>query len=238
MRASAGLKSLIKRSPLSRYLCGRDDFVRHRAAARLLGSGIATALDVGGEGMMAKFRRDVRFTTANVKKADAVASAERLPFRDNSFDAVVCIDTLEHLPRGIRTAAVAEMVRVARKRVVVAAPLGTEGHMAFERRLLEELVRAGAADTGYLAEHVRHGLPTPEDIDRLRRAFGGEVWYEGDYRHAGGLVSARSFMTFVKSIINNMYSDLSFRKCLSGKPCRHSNRFYLAIVLNTRNMNL
>ncbi|HBE73935.1 MAG TPA: hypothetical protein DDW31_07625 [candidate division Zixibacteria bacterium] len=229
MRASAGLKSLIKRSPLSRYLCGRDDFVRHRAAARLLGRDVETALDVGGEGLLAMFRRDVKFTTANVKKADAVASAERLPFRDNSFDAVVCIDTLEHLPRGIRTAAVAEMVRVARKRVVVAAPLGTEGHMAFERRLLEELVRAGAADTGYLAEHVRHGLPTPEDIDRLRRAFGGEVWYEGDYRHAGGVASGNRCLALVLGAWDNAADDLSPNSNLSRKPHRHTNRFYLTI---------
>jgi hypothetical protein len=229
MGAFDRLRSVVKASAVSRYLCGRDDFVRHRAAARLLGTGIRTALDVGGEGMMARFRRDVRFTTANIKKADTLASAERLPFRDECFDAVVSIDTLEHLPREIRTKAVTEMVRVARKRVVVAAPLGTEEHMAFERRLLEELTRANAADTGYLAEHVRYGLPTPEDIDRLRRDLGGVVWYQGDFK----TISLGPFryprLEMFKQSLQNLMDDLAGYCDASELNHWSSNRFFITI---------
>jgi hypothetical protein len=229
MDALGRLKSAVKASAASRYLCGRDDFVRHRAAARLLGTGVRTALDVGGEGLMAKFRRDVRFTTVNVKAACIVASAERLPFRDKSFDAAVSIDTLEHLPREIRTKAVAEMVRVARKRVVVAAPLGTPEHAEFERRLLDDLERSGARDTEYLAEHVRHGLPTPEDVEKFRRYYGGEVWYQGDFK----TVSLGPFryprLEMFKQSLQNLKDDLAGDCDASEINHWSSNRFFITI---------
>ena len=40
------------------------------------------------------------------------ASADRLPFADDQFDAVLCTATLHHLPRGMRVDAVREMRRV------------------------------------------------------------------------------------------------------------------------------
>lgn len=237
MGAFSRLKSAVKASAASRYLCGRDDFVRHRAAARLLGPGIRTALDVGGEGLMSNFRRDVRFTTVNVKRADAVASAERLPFRDESFDAVASIDTLEHLPRGIRKAAVAEMARVARKRVVLAAPLGTREHADFERRLLEDLERSGSGDTEYLAEHVRNGLPTPEDLAELMRTFGGKAWFQGDFRKAGCTTTGNRHIQFVHGILDNIADDLLYVKRTFDHYGKYTNRFFLAIDLVPKDPN-
>lgn len=40
------------------------------------------------------------------------ASADRLPFADDQFDAVLCTATMHHLPRGMRVDAVREMRRV------------------------------------------------------------------------------------------------------------------------------
>lgn len=45
---------------------------------------------------------------------------ERLPFADQSFDAVVCLRLLPHLPAGARCALLREMARVSRGRVVAA----------------------------------------------------------------------------------------------------------------------
>lgn len=53
-------------------------------------------------------------------RPDVLAMAERLPFKDASFDVVHCAHTLEHV-RNLG-AAIAELKRVARKQVIVVVP--------------------------------------------------------------------------------------------------------------------
>ena len=54
------------------------------------------------------------------------ADATRLPLADRSVDAVILLHVLEHLPAPAGAAAVAEALRVARQRVVLAVPLEPE----------------------------------------------------------------------------------------------------------------
>src|SRR5262249_22604454 len=46
----------------------------------------------------------------------------RLPFRDASFDLVLCCEVLEHLPSGVLEGTVEELKRVARRYVLVSVP--------------------------------------------------------------------------------------------------------------------
>jgi ubiquinone/menaquinone biosynthesis C-methylase UbiE len=50
----------------------------------------------------------------------AVASAENLPWRRASFDTILCTHVLEHLRKP--QAALAELRRVARKRIIIVLP--------------------------------------------------------------------------------------------------------------------
>lgn len=50
----------------------------------------------------------------------ACASIEALPFRERSFDAVLCLEVLEHLEDP--AAAVRELARVARSAIIVSVP--------------------------------------------------------------------------------------------------------------------
>ena len=54
----------------------------------------------------------------------AHASAERVPFPDGCADLVLCLETLEHVPAGLRPAAVAEMRRLLRPggRLILTVP--------------------------------------------------------------------------------------------------------------------
>jgi SAM-dependent methyltransferase len=90
-----------------------------------------------------------------------------LPFGDASFDVVVAVDVLEHVEPADRAVALREMARVARRRVVVAAPAG-EAALRSDRQLAASL----ASPPPWLEEHLANGLPEPEDLAGPLRALG------------------------------------------------------------------
>jgi hypothetical protein len=89
---------------------------------------------------------------------------DSLPFPDRSFDYVVCVDMLEHLPAGRRRAFVSEMLRVGRRRVFLAVPCGEAAEIQ-DRDLDSRFTRARGKRDIFLMEHVRHGLPSMKDMD-------------------------------------------------------------------------
>ncbi|MEZ5156900.1 MAG: class I SAM-dependent methyltransferase [Solirubrobacterales bacterium] len=100
-----------------------------------------------------------------------VASVTDLPFRDASFDLVLCLEVLEHLDDP--AAAVRELARVATSDVVVSVPL--EPWFRIGSLLRGKHVRA----LGNHPEHVNHFnrrslaamLGTALDIETIRTAF-------------------------------------------------------------------
>lgn len=134
----------------------------------------ASVLDVGSgaEGIVPYTSNPCVLTDlCETEKALALfvrARATALPFRDRSFDAVVSVDLLEHMPGAEREAALREFFRVARRMVVVAMPCGTAAE-AHDRRLYEE-ARADNDLRRFLREHIDNGLPSAEEVLRWVRA--------------------------------------------------------------------
>lgn len=87
------------------------------------------------------------------------ASAEHLPFADSSFDVVVSLDLMEHLPVDVRIVALEEMVRASRGTVIVGFPCGP-GARRTDERLARWLRRLGRPQPGWLAEHLELTPPT------------------------------------------------------------------------------
>lgn len=93
-----------------------------------------------------------------VPLATRAADARRLPWRDSTLDNVLLIHLLEHIEPHLGDRAVAEAIRVAGRRVIVAVPLEEEpdetwGHVRAVS--LDDLAAWGAA-TGHAYRVVEH----------------------------------------------------------------------------------
>lgn len=110
-----------------------DDAARFRSAARLLPGAPATVLDVGcGVGVLSDWLAGLGYAVTGVDTDEAlmarmvaphrVASIDALPFEDESFDAVVASEVLEHLPVDVFERSRDEMARVARTAIIVTVP--------------------------------------------------------------------------------------------------------------------
>ncbi len=165
-----------------------DTFERHTLIGRLAGSP-ASVLDVGGiRGELGLFLPDSAITRINMagEDADAHFDGDRLPFGDRSFDAAVSLDVLEHIPAAARARHITELVRVARRCVIVCCPLGSPGHIAAEAELATEYAETTGERHRYLDEHLETGLPSEEELRSLAEGS-GRAWrlrFHGDFRRA------------------------------------------------------
>ena len=135
-RRYGNLQKYLNPNPIQRWLLGR--FYRH-IVALVKTTGAHRILDVGcGEGFTLRHLREegVGAAMAGVDYSPAalawsrannlasipmsVSDAHYLPFPDSSYDLVLCLEVLEHLPDsslGLR-----ELLRVARDYVLVSVP--------------------------------------------------------------------------------------------------------------------
>ena len=173
-----------------------DHYGRYRLAAEVVartsGGRPGRVLDVGGgPGSLAAFAPSL-FPRTQVVASDllqpgdwfaeapslVLADGAALPFGDGTFDAVVTLDTLEHVPPDRRTALLHELVRAARSWVLVVCPCATPGVADADRALLA-VVRHRFGDdfptTGILNEHLEYGHPDPDDVIAALEGAGADV---------------------------------------------------------------
>jgi hypothetical protein len=99
------------------------------------------------------------------------SDACRLPFPDDSFDAAVSLDTVEHLPQPLRASFLEELKRVTKRAVVVTCPLqSADGEFEgreFDLRLHREIAQRRGVQPEWLEEHIERGHPTREALCEL-----------------------------------------------------------------------
>ncbi len=99
------------------------------------------------------------------------APAWRQPFAGGSFDLVLSLDLLEHLPPERRPDFLAELDRVARRWILLGAPRGAPE----VDRAEEELSRGLMQSRAFLSEHRELGLPRPADVESFFERLGYQV---------------------------------------------------------------
>lgn len=174
--------------PLDKLRMPPDTFERHSIIARLADPA-GSVLDVGGvKGELGLFLPDAEVATINMEgeRADAHFDGAVLPFGDGSFDLAVSLDVLEHIPAGQRAAHFGELVRVARRQVLLCCPLGSPEHIAAEADLASWYEQATGTPHRFLGEHLDRGLPDEAELLRLAEATGEEhqIRFHGDFRRA------------------------------------------------------
>jgi len=101
-------------------------------------------------------------------------SGASLPFSDNSYDYVVSVDMLEHVPESERPNVITELLRVASKRVFLAVPCGKLAE-AHDKALDELYQQVNGERDRFLQEHVENGLPTKEDLETCFNDAAGKL---------------------------------------------------------------
>lgn len=82
------------------------------------------------------------------------ASACALPFSDQAFEIVVCMDALEHIAPAMRSVALRELVRVSRYRTIIGFPSGVGARLA-DRLLRQVYEWLHLAVPDWLDDHQR-----------------------------------------------------------------------------------
>ena len=95
-----------------------------------------------------------------------------LPFEDGSFDAVVALEVLEHMPKDERPGFICDCLRVSSKCFVFSAPRGSAEVSAAEVSLHDLILRHYGARLPFLEEHKQFGLPKSDEIRPIVEATG------------------------------------------------------------------
>lgn len=166
-----------------------DHYGRYRLAAEVVTAvGGRAVLDVGGgPGSLQAFLHDAEVIACDASAPSfwheaapslVLGDGAALPFRDDAFDVVVTLDTLEHVPEERRATLLAECARVSRGWVLAVCPCATPGVADADAALLSYVRRKLGEEfdtVGVLTEHLTFGHPDPDAVEGALRAAGADV---------------------------------------------------------------
>jgi SAM-dependent methyltransferase len=216
---------------------GYDTFERHRLVAEQVNDSSVKILDVGGDKNRLAFFSKNPITVLNLNHGDVIGSGLSLPFQKNTFDIIVSLDVMEHIPKSGRQEFIEELLRVARTGIIFCAPYGSPAHETVERDLLATLEKDHIHDR-MLAEHVQFGLPTVEEIAHYLPVDSKSNYvFSGDLRFNLLLFQIDHWMgkrfKLVKAAVLflfNMFGNLViFPLTLKTSPSRYTNRFLVMV---------
>jgi len=134
-------------------------------------------IESGSPGIAELLQREVTVITANRQAGPSpwvtpvTGSLHKLPFADNSFDYVICADTLKHLDKSVRGQVIAELARVTRQQVIISMPCGDMAKQS-DQALSAAFRRMGSGTPPWLTDGVTHQLPSVAEMMGLLAGLG------------------------------------------------------------------
>ena len=147
---------------ISRYLIQASIL---KAYQKHIGSKKLKVLDVGGAGTIINQFIDIDLTILDTLPNNAKldnyieGSALLMPFADNSFDAVISCDVLEHIKKEDRDKFIKESARVSKDFLIIAAPCNLTGVRLAEIAANNFYKEMTERDHIWLLEHLQDELP-------------------------------------------------------------------------------
>lgn len=143
-----------------------------------------------------------------------VGSATNLPFADNSFDTVLSVDCLEHIPHQLHSQVFAEIFRVAKKQVVISLPCGGAAYR-LDKKLDSYYLNKFGQRHHFLKEHVDNGQVRQSEIEQLIQ----------NGLSANNKLGQISSWSVINVFIRRMYMMLSFQRAIFFRAL-----YYLLLV--------
>jgi SAM-dependent methyltransferase len=137
-------------------------------------AGIAEFLDHPVTGVDSAFERTDE--KANPRLERVQGTATELPFADASYDVVLSLEMMEHLPAETREPALREMLRVLAPggRLIVTFPAGATA-ARLDAWLNAAYRRRHGHDHPWAIEHLENGLPDADEIARVAATLARRV---------------------------------------------------------------
>lgn len=191
----ARMARALERSAARRYPgWNADSALRYLPVAdHLSRSGVRSALDVGSGGRGLSLYWEGRVVEMDLRtcgwerkpnRIPVAGSGLALPFRTDAFDAVICSDVIEHLRPEKRPELLSEMIRVARRMVILGAPCGAAARRA-EMSVDRAHRRSHGCSHPWIAEHLLYPIPDSETLTEEIRRISRDQGTEGSVRVQG-----------------------------------------------------
>ena len=178
---------------------------------------------------------DVVFQGEVANNLDPVChSGDKLPFADESYDYVISVDMLEHVPQAKRPEVIAELLRVAKKRVFLAVPCGplSEKH----DRVLDELyLRTKGERYHFFREHVENGLPEREELKACIASSAAALGITADTLVLGNVnLKIRTFFMhfWITSRTPKVYAWISPFVCILRRYLNYGDCYRQIFIVN------
>lgn len=219
-----------------------DSYERHKKVGSLIEKS-SSILDVGGQlHALAQFCNSPKIVVANLKeseeKSDVIIKGPKLPFPKDKFDVVCSIDVLEHIPKNDRKSFIDDLVRVAKRRVILSFPIGTPEHANYENKM-HEWLKDKKFNVEYLKEHIKLGLPRKDELENMLRGYKHELFYSGNLKINEILFKlfifdpkvkfVRKGIYFSKLLFNYLTNPLLYSLLSNKSYSKNVNRAYLII---------
>ncbi len=98
-------------------------------------------------------------------------SVLQLPFKNKSFECVVSLDMLEHIPPNFRDKAISELMRVTKKTLYLGFPCDPAARK--RDKIFFNLISPfkNSPHIKYIKEHLQNGLPSSEAVIKRIRVY-------------------------------------------------------------------